>query len=97
MPYIKREDRPAVMPSSERPAANEGELNFQISTLVARYVQTHGVSYATFNAIVGALVCAKGEFERRVVAPYEDEKRGLNGDVYQDVLETMRQLYRGDG
>ena len=30
----------------------------------------------------GALESAKLEFYRRVVAPYEDEKMNLNGDVY---------------
>jgi hypothetical protein len=38
------------------------------------------------NDVVGALDGAKAEFQRRVVAPYEDKKIRENGDVYPDCL-----------
>ncbi len=37
---------------------------------------------AYFNAVVGALECAKLELYRRMVAPYENGKIAENGDVY---------------
>lgn len=95
MPYIDRIKRQGLTPVTPDPATNAGELNFQVTCLIQDYVKNHGLKYETLNAVVGALESAKAEFQRRVVAPYEDEKRGLNGDVYEDVLETMRQLYRG--
>ena len=46
------------------------------------YLEAKGESYKTINDIVGALEGAKAEFQRRIVAPYEDKKRQINGDVY---------------
>ncbi len=39
------------------------------------------MNYARINTIIGALESAKAEFQRRIVAPYEDEKISVNGDV----------------
>jgi len=39
-------------------------------------------SYAELNEVIGVLECAKQELYRRVVAPYEDGKAKINGDVY---------------
>ena len=41
-----------------------------------------GKCYATMNEIVGALECAKHEFQRRVMNNYEDLKCKENGDVF---------------
>lgn len=78
MPYIKQEDRDEA---SIR-LATPGELNFAITMLIRSYLRTHGKSYTTCNAVIGALDAAKMEFYRRVVAPYEDQKIAENGDVY---------------
>ena len=59
-----------------------GELNFQLTRIVMDYLRASGRCYATMNDIVGALECAKAEFIRRVVAPYEDAKCAEHGDVY---------------
>jgi len=56
-----------------------GELNY-IFTKIA--VATRPGSYTDFNAVIGALYCAKAEFYRRMVAPYEDHMQKKNGDVY---------------
>lgn len=82
MPYIKQEFRVAVRPTSQSAPVIAGDLNFQITTLLITYIHQHGKSYNTLNEIVGALECAKLELYRRVVAPYEDEKIKVNGDVY---------------
>lgn len=81
MPYV-RGDRDALEPDPLKYADDPGELNFQITFLAADYIERHGLNYGNLNAVVGALECAKQEFLRRVVAPYEDKKIAANGDVY---------------
>lgn len=84
MPYIKKEDRVELY-KGQRVARNAGELNFVVTTICMKYLDGHGceeLSYAKINEVVGALECAKLELYRRAAAPYEDEKRKENGDVY---------------
>ena len=83
MPYIKAKDKPRASYSPE----TAGELNYQFTNLMQDYVRRNGLTYQTLNDVVGALEGAKAEFQRRVVAPYEDIKIATNGDVYdQDLL-----------
>ena len=82
MPYIKQENRESLL-RYPLTIADAGELNYSITKLIDVYVSLHGLKYETLNAIVGVLECAKAEFYRRVVAPYEDLKIQENGDVYQ--------------
>jgi len=91
MPYIKEADREALTPDSRhapvpRPARNAGELNYQITLLLIDYIESNGLNYQHCNDAVGALDGAKAEFQRRVVAPYEDKKIRENGDVYPNSL-----------
>jgi hypothetical protein len=83
MPYINQTAREMVEPQSLRAAETAGELNYQITALAWRYANHSGMSYTTFNEIIGVLECAKQEFYRRIAAPYEDRKRVENGDVYR--------------
>ncbi len=46
------------------------------------YAQGKGVSYTTYNEVVGVLECVKQEIYRRVIGPYENEKKHANGDVF---------------
>lgn len=78
MPYIKSED----YARAEEAPANSGELNYAITLLILRYFDQNGGRYQQINDIVGALEGAKLEFNRRVVADYEDVKIEENGDVY---------------
>ncbi len=89
MPYIARDARDrldtAARPLLEelrRNTPTEGELNYLVCTLVKEYLTSHAESYATFNAAIGALECARLEVYRRLVAPYEDGKIQCNGDVF---------------
>ena len=82
MPYINQKAREQVEPTSSRPAATAGELNYQITRLALQYMNTHGRCYMTFNEIIGVLECAKLEFYRRIIDPHEDYKQRENGDVY---------------
>ena len=82
MPYIKPKPRPELTLRSDRDAETPGELNFQITQLIMRYIHKYKPTYALGNTIMGVLECAKAEFYRRVLAKYEDAKKDENGDVY---------------
>lgn len=83
MPYIV-EDRRKKLASSWRSPSNAGELNYVITQAVLNYLDQYddGKSYARYNEVIGVLECAKQELYRRRIAPYEDYKKDLNGDVY---------------
>lgn len=80
MPYIKPNNK--LFLDIGAPAETAGELNYQITSMIKRYVKEKGLSYQTINDVVGALEGAKTEFQRRIVNPYEDKKIQENGDVY---------------
>lgn len=90
MPYIAAHIRERLDPTAQdangQPALasadNEGELNFQITKLVDRFVKELGGNYSAINAAIGVLECAKLEAYRRIAAPYESTKLAQNGDVY---------------
>jgi hypothetical protein len=82
MPYIKQGDR-ARLSNCPCDIKTAGELNYMITLLIKDYMSEHGLSYQVCNDIVGALDGAKVEFQRRIVAPYEDKKIKVNGDVYE--------------
>ena len=86
MPYIREEKRmrhDGILESLKNfPAQDAGELNYIMSVVAGEYLKAKGVNYQTINDVVGALDGAKVEFQRRVVAPYEDKKIEENGDVY---------------
>lgn len=91
MPYINKDARleldallgPLLNHISRYPKI--GELNYVITKLALCYNEVWSRGYADFNDIIGALECAKMEYYRRVVLPYEEEKRKINGDVYPPV------------
>lgn len=81
MPYIDKERRTELDMAADVPET-PGELNYAITTLCLDYLEGGDKDYAALNEIVGALECAKLEFYRRAVSPYEDQKKSDNGDVY---------------
>lgn len=81
MPYIPQERR-ELIDEAVGYISNAGEFNYHISSLINRYIDHNGKSYALINEIIGVLECAKLELYRRVAAPYEDIKISENGDVY---------------
>jgi hypothetical protein len=88
MPYVNSDAR--IRLDAGEPPRNAGELNYALTRLVDAYLVERGedsgrVRYGHLNEAIGVLECAKLELYRRVAAPYEDEKRAENGDVY-DVL-----------
>ena len=80
MPYITPDARDCL--DSGGYPDNPGELNYLLTMVLLDYVNHHGHSYSVFNAMIGALECAKLELYRRMVAPYEEVKMEVNGDVY---------------
>lgn len=58
-----------------------GELNYIISTILLGYIEKNGISYSTYNEVIGALECAKLELVRQYLGPYEDKKIEENGDL----------------
>lgn len=84
MPYLDQTTRVALDRNRDRglPAFSVGELNYIITKEALRFIDYNGMSYATINAAIGALECAKLELYRRLAAPYEDTKIQENGDVY---------------
>ena len=89
MPYIKKEKRHEInldiqelINTLEELGYEKGDLNYSITLLVQFYIKHHGKSYNTLSDVTGVLNDVKTEFERRVVAPYEDKKIKENGDVY---------------
>jgi len=82
MPYIKKERRRKLRWKYEHRIKTSGELNYLLTRLSTEYLEQRGESYKTISDIVGALECAKTEFYRRVVVPYEEKKIKENGDVY---------------
>jgi len=81
MPYIDEKKRSLARDGKPKDA---GELNYLITTTLLKYLEEHGKNYQIINEIMGALECAKTEFYRRIVVPYEDIKKEDNGDIYQD-------------
>jgi hypothetical protein len=84
MPYIDQGNRGrlehAIDNLTDR-LANDGELNYTITRLVAGYFARNGWRYDLIARAVGALECVKLEFYRRVAGPYEDKAIAKNGDL----------------
>ena len=77
MPYIDPSDRARALTEPRTP----GELNYALSMILRYYLARKGVTYAHINDCLGAMEGAKMEFNRRIVAPYEDGKIAENGDL----------------
>jgi hypothetical protein len=60
---------------------NSCQLNYLITSHAHRFIEQHGESYQTINAVIWVLKCAKLELYRRVAVPYEDGKAKQNGDM----------------
>lgn len=87
MPYIEHSQRElvdddlnAIIDVLDEEGWPTGMVNYIISSIVWTWFKQRP-SYSTINAIKGALGCVWDEFYRRLAAPYEDTKRGINGDL----------------
>jgi hypothetical protein len=89
MPYIKQGKRFAIdqavyalRTKLSEGGFDKGSMNYAITKLIQAYIRFHGKTYNSLSDVTGVLNDVKVEFERRVVAPYENEKIDENGDVY---------------
>ena len=83
LPYITPELRAKLEPFlRDFPQLTIGEVNYVITKLILSRFLPENARYANFNEAIGVLECAKQEFYRRIVAPYEKQKRKDNGDVF---------------
>lgn len=80
MPYIETEQRDLIRSYQILPST-AGQLNYKIHLILEEYANTKGISYQTYNDMIGALEAAKLELYRRAVSSYEDEKIIENGDI----------------
>ncbi len=80
MPYLEKSIKDSldhrVMVASE-----PGHLTYRLYKECLSYIKLRGKRFAVLCEVVGALVCCLLELYRRVVAPYEEEKIKINGDV----------------
>ena len=75
MPYIPQSRRERV---DDLAPDHVGDLTYAIYKLCRAYPSLHFQDKAE---VIAALECAKLEYYRRHVAPYEDQKIEENGDV----------------
>ena len=83
MPYITARRRQDILEGAGYEEI--GELVYVLTGECLEYFDTFAGEhqFATHNAIIGALECAKAEWYRRMIAPYEDKAIERNGDVYE--------------
>ena len=87
-PYVNQEARMEVNIALEplltliAKGAPCGWINYMICRMSREYVLRHGATYDNLSAIVGCVADASHEIRRRLLEPYEDEKRKLNGDIF---------------
>jgi hypothetical protein len=84
MPYINKESREQYKAwLDQMPACIcAGNLNYLISMICHKFVlKAPKIDYALLNLVVGVLDSAKAEFQRVVVAPYEERKIEQNGPI----------------
>lgn len=86
MPYIKQKQRAEL---ERRAPQNAGELNYILSRRVSEYIGDIGISYQTLHDVVGVLRDVATEIERRFMAPYEDSKGRVNGEVFHEVKDAV--------
>lgn len=80
LPYIPQSDRERIG-AWQGEAMNVGDLTYVLYKECVRYLKNSSGRYADRAEIIAALECAKLEFYRKHIAPYEDKKIALNGDV----------------
>ena len=86
MPYIKRNRQEELSLALRQliykmEVKTAGELAFMVTTL-ALEITPKKSNYNTMASTIGILETVKLEFYRRMLSPYEDIKKELNGDVF---------------
>lgn len=87
MPYIPR-DRQILLQAGAS-AENVGELTYLLQQDLRDYLLVSDVSYERISQCIAALEGAKADLIHRVLTPYEDVKRNMNGDVWFQKGESI--------
>jgi hypothetical protein len=91
MPYIKKETRKTIDDKIENLTKiinhypeehRDGILNYSFTKLLLNTFENE--SYVTYERMIGILECCKLELYRRKVSHYEEGKKVINGDVYEE-------------
>lgn len=88
MPYIDERVREFIEAGAVPKTI--GELTYALTKAATEYLDVTGLSFAHASEVITAMECAKLEFYRRVLAPYEDAAIVRNGDVYPPLLLGQR-------
>ena len=86
MPYIKQTDRELINPLLDDflrsvDVLTVGDLNYTITSILHQWLKDQNLCYKNINAAIGVLECVKLELYRMIAAPYEDNKKFLNGAI----------------
>jgi len=84
MPYTEQKDRVKVdnaLAVADIPNWSAGDLTYGLTRVVFAWVKPRK-NFMNIALVIGCLVCTILEFYRRVVAPYEDDKKVKNGDAF---------------
>ena len=63
-------------------------MEYVVTKLLCRIIKIKfgTISYRAIASFLGVLETTKQEFYRRVAVPFEDKQKGINGDVYGELL-----------
>ena len=82
LPYIRPDERTQIDTMfKDLHLATPGQVAYGITRLIMQ----SGIdkdSYKGFTEIVGVLETVKLEIQRRLIAPYEEAKKRMNGDAF---------------
>jgi len=86
MPYIEPARRKLLEPAIKRliislcdNRATEGDINYVITRIL--WTMYPAIGYDIMNTGLGIIEAVKLEYSRRLLAPYEEKKRDINGDI----------------
>ena len=101
MPYTKPEDRlpfadgiQALRDAFAEVGATDGDLNYVLTSVALAWLEYHQPphGYSLRSDVIKAFECAKLEFYRRMLAPYENCAIMKSGDVYEEPPESMQKM-----
>lgn len=83
VPDLKQKDREVdpLIKALFKELKTKGDMNYAITRILHLFIQREGKICVNLDYAMGIVKCAKQDFYSKVVAPYEEEKIILNGDI----------------